>query len=155
MLVDTVDFKEWDDHIWREGCFGALESLCHVADLGDDCFVRGLFGTWFGGDLVDLVKKRLPSCSDISIVAVVGDLVDLEADVVVVSGIGISIVQLLLVSKLQQFVRSTYPSNIQDRTIEFLNKLGLGIGIATSFCLHAMKELLLNVSHIEKLSDLV
>ena len=82
-------------------------------------------------------------------------MVDLEADVVIVRRIRISIVQLLLVSKLQQMDRSTYPSNIQDRTIEFLDKLGLGISIATSLGLHAMKELLLDVSHIEKLSDLV
>ena len=57
LLVDSIDFEEGDDHVWRERCFGALESLCHVADLGDDCFVWGLFGAWFRGDLVDLVKK--------------------------------------------------------------------------------------------------
>lgn len=89
LLIESIGFEEGDDHIGRKGCFGAIQSLCHVADLGDDSFIGVLSGARFIGSVVYLVEKRLPSCADISIIAVVGNLVDLEADIVVVCSISV------------------------------------------------------------------
>jgi hypothetical protein len=39
LLLDGVALDEGDDHVRGEGCFREVETIGHVADGDDDCFV--------------------------------------------------------------------------------------------------------------------
>jgi hypothetical protein len=101
LLFDGVALDEGDDHVGGEGCFGEVETVGHVADGDDDCFVRFLgLGGGGHGARVGCFDQELPGGVYVGLVAVVGAFVDGDADVEVAGWIGVCVVKLEFICQL-------------------------------------------------------
>lgn len=95
LAFKRVSLDQGNEELGVECIFRAAESVSHLLQDVDDGFVgkEGGVGIILCF-VVSFVKEVLPGCVDIGFIAVVGCLVDLEADIVIARLIGVVVEEL-------------------------------------------------------------
>lgn len=94
-MFECVPLDERDEHLGIESVFGAVKTVRHFFDFGDDCFVGCLRCIWVVGYfLVGCFDECFPCGGDVGFVSVVSCFVDEEADIMIVCCVRVIIEEL-------------------------------------------------------------